>query len=444
MPLRNLIVLFLACIISLTCYVRADRNRYAASMAKAMNLVASNYLEDVEYRELYEHAMRGMTEALDPYSGYIAPDEFGHFQEVLDQEFGGIGILVEIDPDSERLMVMSPLIDTPAYRAGLKAGDTILSIDGHDTLGITLREAVELMRGRPGEPVRLVLKHATVEDPVEVLVVRAVIPVESVLGDHRRDTGDWVFQLQENPRIMYIRIVTFGERTVGELKETLRRNRPEALILDLRDNAGGLLTAAVDTCDLFIDEGTIVSTRGRGGQTFRTFDASSTAILDERIPMAVLVNGFSASASEIVAACLQDHGRAKVIGQRTWGKGTVQNVIMLEGGRAALRLTTASYLRPSGKNIHRAAEATEDQEWGIRPNEGFEVILSDEQADRVRRDRRRRDGLAPRRPAADAGAVDTDDPEFYDPPLEKAVEYLQRRLSPPAAGAVGPPASGGS
>jgi carboxyl-terminal processing protease len=427
MPLRNLTTLFLACIISLTCYARADRNRYAASIAQAMNLVTATYLEEVEYRELYEDAMRGMVEGLDPYSGYISPREFSHFQEALDQEFGGVGILVEIDPDTKRLMVMSPLLDTPAYRAGLKAGDTILAIDGQDTHGMSLREAVELMRGRPGDPVRLRLQHVGEDAPVEVLVTRAIIPVESVLGDHRRDNGSWGFRLEQDPRITYIRLINFGERTLDELKTTLRQNRAEAVVLDLRDNAGGLLTAAVDVCDLFIEGGTIVSTRGRGGATYQTFAAKSSTLLDRRVPIVVLINGFSASASEIVAACLQDHGRATVVGQRSWGKGTVQNVIKLEGGRAGLKLTTASYWRPSGKNIHRSSDASEEDDWGVRPDEGLEVVLTDEEADRVRRHRRQRDGFryeTPEGPKIEAAEKD----ELYDPQLEKAIEHLQQRL----------------
>ena len=425
MPLRNLTTLFLAIVISLTCYSRADRNRYGARLAKAMNLVTATYLEEVGYRQLYEDAMRGMAEGLDPYSGYISPTEFGYFQESLDQEFGGVGILVEIDPDTKRLMVMSPLLDTPAYRKGLSAGDLILAIDGRDTQGISLTEAVRLMRGKPGLPVELRLQKAGQDEPVDVTITRAVIPVESVLGDHRREDGAWGFNLDEDPRITYIRLINFGERTVDELKTTLQQEPVEALLLDLRDNAGGLLTAAVDTCDLFLDGGTIVSTRGRGGVTLETYSATSSKLVDSDVPIVVLINGFSASASEIVAACLQDHGRARVVGSRTWGKGTVQNVVTLEGGQAGMKLTTASYWRPSGNNIHRASEAGEEEDWGVRPDPGLEVSLTEEQADRVRRQRRERDGLRrPSPPESDNG----DDMQLEDPQLQRAIEALQQQL----------------
>jgi carboxyl-terminal processing protease len=434
MPLRNLTVLFLASVVSLACYLRADRNRYAWTLGQAMNVVTSNYLEEVGYRELYEGAMRGMVEALDQYSDYIGPDYYQQFEEGLNQEFGGIGIMVEINPETNRLTVMTPLVDTPAFRAGLKAGDTILAIDGQDTEGMSLQRAVKLMRGRPGDPVRLSILHAGAEESEQVVIKRAVIPLESVLGDRRRPDGAWLFPLEDDPRILYIRLVNFGERSVEELTEAIRKHDFRALILDLRDNAGGLLSSAVGTCDLFIDDRIVVTTRGREGQTFQAYTARPTMLLPPEVPMVVLVNGYSASASEIVAACLQDYGRATVIGERTWGKGTVQNVIPLEGGRAALKLTTASYWRPSGNNIHRLSDATEDDDWGVRPDDGFHVALTAEEADRVRRDRRRRDGFRPEKDQQRNGDESEDHSDaFFDPPLRRAIEHLQSRLDAPSA-----------
>ncbi len=433
MSLRNLTTLFLASIISLACYLRADRNRYSWTLGQAMNIVTRTYLEDVSYRQLYESAMRGMVEALDQYSDYIGPDQYTYFEEGLNQEFGGIGIMVEINPETNRLTVMTPLVDTPAFRAGLKAGDTILAIDGQDTEGMSLQRAVKLMRGRPGDQVRLSILHVGAQEPEQVVIERAIIPLESVLGDRRDPNGGWLFPLEDDPRILYIRLVNFGERSVDELTETIRDHDFEALILDLRDNAGGLLSSAVGTCDLFIDEGIVVSTRGREGQTFRAYSARMPMLVSREIPMVVLVNGYSASASEIVAACLQDYGRATVIGERTWGKGTVQNVIPLEAGRAALKLTTASYWRPNGKNIHRLSDATEDDDWGVRPDEGFHVALSEEEADRVRRHRRRRDGFRPEQSKPDDREDDDESNGFFDPPLRRAVEHLQLRLKVPTA-----------
>ena len=429
MPVRNMVALFLAAVLSLMCHSKADRNRYAAGVSQAMDLIAFNYLEDIEYRELYENAMRGMTEGLDGYSGYISPADYQRFQEDIDQEFGGIGILVEFDRETDRLMVMSPLFDTPAARAGIRAGDIILAIDDRDTSGMSFREAVDRIRGKPGEVVRLTILRAGEQTPVEVDVQRAIIPIESVLGDGRRDDRSWDFQLEVDPRITYVRLINFGENTVSELSQVLKTRPPKALIIDVRDNAGGLLDSAIETCDLFLSQGTIVTIRGRDGEVHRTFAAKGGSLLDDSIPIVVLINRFSASASEIVAACLQDHGRARVVGQRTWGKGTVQNVIPIESGRAALKLTTASYWRPNDKNIHRMSEATDEDEWGVRPDPGFEVVLTEEQANEVRQRRRQKDtGMQPTTAPEKPRDEDSDEP-LGDPQLGKAVEDLQAQLN---------------
>ncbi|NLF67888.1 MAG: S41 family peptidase [Candidatus Anammoximicrobium sp.] len=430
MPLRNLLVLFLAAILALLCHVKADRNRYASTVSEAMDLITYHYLEDVDYRQLYESAMRGMAEGLDPYSSYVGPAEYQRLKEELDQEFGGIGILLEFHQETRRIVVMSPLFDTPAARAGVRAGDIILAIEGQDTATMSFRDAVELIRGLPGEVVRLKVLHVGDEKPVDLEIERAVIPIESVLGDARRADGGWDFQLQSDPRITYVRVINFGENTAEELEKTLQGRQPQALILDLRDNAGGLLEAAVRTCNMFLGDGTIVTIRGRDGEVRRTYEADGHPLLPADVPIAVLVNRYSASASEIVAACLQDCGRAKIVGQRTWGKGTVQNVIPLEAGHAALKLTTASYWRPSGKNIHRLKDAAEDAEWGVRPDAGMEVELTDEQADQIRQARRQKDVGAESQQASGKPAApqETPPPSPDDLQLKKAVEYVRLQL----------------
>jgi carboxyl-terminal processing protease len=282
------------------------------------------------------------------------------------------------------------------------------------------------MRGRPGDPVKLLVRHADELDPVDITIVREVIVVQSVLGDTRREDGAWEYHLEQDPRIGYLRITTFGKHTVEELQNILADSPYEALLIDLRGNAGGLLNAAVETCDLFIATGPIVSTRGREGVVRHTYPATGQTAVESEMPIAVLVNGFSASASEIVSACLQDYGRAVVVGDRTWGKGTVQNILEMEGGQSALRLTTATYWRPSGENIHRHKEADETEAWGVRPNEGFEVVYDEEEAMRVFEDRRARD--INRRATPEEPVVDRQ--------LERALDYLDETLGETGAAAA--------
>ena len=396
MPRRNLVILLASAVLSVACYRQALLNHYGATLSEALNIVEREYIDEVEPRVLFEGAMNGMMEQLDPYSGYTAPDEYNQFQETMDGEFGGIGIVVEVNQETGRLTVLSPLVGTPAYKAGLKSGDTILAIDGTDTEGMSLPESVKLMRGEVGSLVKVRIQHAERTEPVDYNLARATIPIESVLGDARRQDGTWMFRLVDRPRIGYVRIVNFGERTGEELQAALAAGRQpgqqiDGLIIDLRGNAGGLLTAAIETCDAFLDHGVIVTTRGRGKVERSRYEASLGTEVSDDLPVVVLIDKYSASASEIVAACLQDHKRAIVVGQRSWGKGTVQNVIGLEGGRSALRLTIGSYWRPSGQDIHKRKDAKETDEWGVRPDPGQEVHLTNEQFETVVLARRRRD-----------------------------------------------------
>jgi carboxyl-terminal processing protease len=439
------VLIFLVAAVGLLCHRQADQSRYTATLGEAMSLIHHRYVEHIVPRELYENAMKGMAEGLDPYSAYIKPSEYRKLMEELEQQFGGIGVAVELNPDTKRLTVMVPLVNTPAARAGLKAGDIILKIEGRDTLRMSLKDTVDLIQGKPGTSVSLTVLHVGEKEPVELTIERAIIQVESVYGEKRQSDGTWSYTVPENPRITYVRILTFGEKTVEELSKVLQDRTVDALLIDLRDDAGGLFTAAIGVCEMFVSQGEIVSTRGRDGQVLRRYYASGNTLLDPQVPIAVLVNHYSASASEIVAACLQDHGRAKIVGQRTWGKGTVQNIFSIEAGQAALKLTTAGYWRPSGKNIHRLRGASEDADWGVQPDPGFAVVLTDDEANQVRKLRHQRENG---RDAASSGPANGGKPVGApdaapngppspvakpqdDPQLRKAIEYLESQLKSP-------------
>lgn len=352
--------------------------------------IERNYVKTLSRREIIDAAIEGIIRKLDQHSNYIPEDEISEFRTSVENRFGGIGIRVA--PERNQLRVVSPLVDTPAYRAGIRAGDRIVEIDGETTRGITMDDALEKIKGVPGTDVVLGIRRRGQTDPLQVTLTREVIRIATVVGDSRKSDDSWDFMYDEARGIGYIRLVAFGRDTASDLRRALNELESRdlrGLILDLRFNPGGLLRSAIDVSDLFLSEGRIVSTEGRNNKP-RSWDASEDDSYTG-FPMAVLVNRFSASASEIVAACLQDHQRAIVIGERTWGKGSVQNVVELEGGRSALKLTTAGYLRPSGKNIHRFPDATDEDEWGVIPNDGYRLRLEDDELGRFLTHRRDRD-----------------------------------------------------
>ncbi len=358
-----------------------------------LDQVQRNYVRDISRRELIESAIQGVLSRLeDPYSSYISPQDLGEFRTSVESRFGGIGIQIEID--SKQLKVLSPLIDTPAYRAGLSAGDRIVEIEGATTEGLSIEEAVTKLKGEPGSQVTIGVLHGQAADMARHTLTREVIDVATVLGDRRKADDHWDYLLDAQRKIGYIRVTSFSRDTAGDLRDALDELAAQGvrgLVLDLRFNPGGLLSSAIEVSDLFVADGRIVSTEGRNSVA-RSWEAERDGTF-EGFAMAVLVNRFSASASEIVAACLQDHDRAVVIGERTWGKGSVQNVIELEGGKSALKLTTASYQRPSGKKIHRFPDDDEDDEWGVTPNDGYLVRLEPDEVRALLDDRRQRDIL---------------------------------------------------
>jgi carboxyl-terminal processing protease len=390
-----------------------------------MTMIENQYLEPIPAEGLFEDAMRGMIGKLDEHSTYISPADLQGFQETIDQQFTGVGMSLALDPQTKQLTVLGPLVGSPAYKAGVRAGDQLLRINGDSTQGISLQEAVQLLRGKAGDPVTLAVLHEGETKPTEMKIVRETIRVDSVLGDTRNANGSWNFFLEGYDRIGYVRISSFTDTTAGELERALdwlSQHDARGLVLDLRDDPGGYLDAAIDVCDLLIDSGVIVTTRGRNGRISHTYVASGKGQFTD-FPLAVLVNQQSASAAEIVAACLQDHHRATIVGQRSYGKGTVQKLIDLEKDCGAMKLTTASYWRPSGKNIHRPPNVGASADWGVLPDQRGKVDLPAEEQNRWRAWRAQRDMFS----AATANGNEKKPAEsFVDRPLLRAVEIVEK------------------
>ena len=389
--------------------------------ADALDQVERNYVKEVDRRALMEGAIKGMMAKLDPHSSYIPPTELEKFKSSVENEFGGIGITVSTE--TGELVVTTPLYGTPAYRAGIRGGDKITEIDGQPTKGITMDEAIKRIKGKLGTAVKLSVLHLADGSTNTKEVMRELIRVDSVIGDHRKPDDTWNFFLDEEKNIGYIRISTFSRHTSDELRTALHELTAKGLkglVLDLRWNTGGLLTSAIEISDFFVAEGRIVSTSGRSTQE-RKWEAKKDGTF-EGFPIAILVNHSSASASEILAACLQDHKRGVVIGERTWGKGSVQNIIELDDGKSAMKLTTAGYKRPSGENIHREEGAKETDAWGVKPNDGFEVKLTDAEVEEYFADRKARDIIA-------AKKEEPPSPRKLDKQVQKAVDYLGEQLA---------------
>jgi carboxyl-terminal processing protease len=396
--------------------------------------VRERYVQDVtpeRERKLVEDMINGGLERLDPHSAYINAKQYRQFDKQSEGKFGGVGISVGYDPQGRGpITVLSPMVGTPAYEAGIEAGDVIVKIDGKPTENMTRDEAVDLIMGQPGQKVVLTVLHEGAKDPVDIPIVRAEITIPTVLGDVRKSDNprEWDFILDKEHKIAYVRLSNFSKTSAGELRNAimeLEKEGARGLILDLRNNPGGLLRSAVEISDLFLSEGRIVSTKGRNHRE-EVYDAKPDGTLflpADRHPMAVLVNKYSASASEIVAAALQDHKRAVMVGERTYGKGSVQNIILMEHETSALKLTTASYWRPSGKNIHRFPDSKETDEWGVKPDVGLEVPMKDDERMDYIRYRDQRD-VYRAKPRARAKEVKP----FQDRVLQKALEYLRKDI----------------
>lgn len=303
--------------------------------------IKSDYVETVDDKTLLENAIRGMLSGLDPHSTYLNPDEYQELRIGTSGQFGGLGIQVGMEDGFVK--VISPIDDTPAFRAGIEAGDLIIRLDEQPVKGMTLNDAVKVMRGAPGSDIKLTVVRTGKDKPLTFIVTRDIINVESVKSR------------MLDPGYGYVRITNFQSRTGRDLVEAIDKLKTEnkgnlkGLVLDLRNNPGGVLNAAADVSDAFIDSGKLVYTEGRIENSHFEFDAKPGDIMN-KAPIVVLINGGSASASEIVAGALQDHHRAVVMGSKSFGKGSVQTIQELRNG-GAVKITTARYFTPSGRSI---------------------------------------------------------------------------------------------
>ena len=330
-------------------------------LAAVFEIARDKFVEEADERKMLEGAMNGMLVALDPHSSYLSKEDFQEFNDKSSGEFGGLGI--QITSDKGAIRVISPIDDTPAEKAGIKAGDYITHIDGEQVFDMTLNQAVKKMKGKPGTKVKLTIVHDRGE-PKEVTLKRAIIKVKSVKFSEKSDNA--AMDDDKLPKIGYLRISDFGATTTKELHDAIKdleKKKVAGYVLDLRNNPGGYLTAAVEMSDAFLDGGEIVSTRGKEKSDIERIFAKSGDMVNGK-PVVVLINHGSASASEIVAGALQDNGRGLVMGSQSFGKGSVQQQKPLGDG-SAIHITIARYYTPSGRSI---------QNEGITPD--IEVLQS--------------------------------------------------------------------
>ena len=310
-----------------------------SKLTQVIGTVEKYYVDDIKLQEIVDKALKGLMQELDAHSTYLDKKSSKEMSIQTQGEFGGLGITVGMRDGA--LTVISPIDDTPAYKAGVKAGDIILKIDDNSTLNMTLDEAVSLMRGKPKTPIVLTVVREGENKPIKINIVRDIIKIQSVFA-----------KTIDNEDLLYVRISSFDRKVTTNLRQAIKDNpKTKGIILDLRNNPGGLLTQAIGVVDLFVDEGVIVSQKGRNIEEEEKFNATIAETITD-VPVVVLVNGGSASASEIVSGALQDHKRAVIIGEETFGKGSVQAILPITQDRSEnIKITIAKYYLPSGRTI---------------------------------------------------------------------------------------------
>jgi carboxyl-terminal processing protease len=437
MTRRNLLLICLAIPTCLLTWAAQDRSGLGRRFAQVVRQVDRRYIEPVDSGQLFDKAMDGLFAALDPGSRYLNAATYLDLTDTISQQGAGVGVEIAFTESADAIVVIAPIVDGPAWQAGLAAGDRILSIDGQPVAGLGLRQVAEKLRGPAGTGLSLEVSSPITGKTRTLTLTRQPLTVASIRGDRRLPDGQWDWWLEGESRIALIRLSRFGEQTSEEIREVLATLQtaaaPSGLVLDLRGNPGGLLEAAVAVCDLFLDEGTIVTTNDRRQPAAGLARQASPGDLLGGAPLVVLIDNLTASAAEIVAACLQDHGRATIVGSRSYGKGSVQTLLPLAGDEAAVRLTTAEYRRPAGAPIDRPPAAEADHPWGVIPDAGYELTPTRKQLDRWLAWRHDRDQPAGARAVASHRSTATDPaaalPRHADPVLAQGLQAFNTSVT---------------
>ena len=382
---RNLLIFAIVVPGCILACAAQDRTGQGKRFAEVIYRIDKGYFRNIDSEQLFQAAMEGVFRKLDDRSEFIEPSQLRNYERDFKKEFAGIGVELDAELSSGEIVVVAPVYGGPAWQAGIRSGDRIVSVEGIETRGRNLSEIVAQFRGEVGSQVELCIRkqgvglndRSVIQD---VTLSRQNITIESVRGDRRLPSGKWDWWLEGDPNIAYLRISHFSKRTDTEvaalIEKLVFKQPPRGLVIDLRGNSGGILEGGIALCNLFLEDGLIAavtndrSNNSNGKQLQQKWTATAGQVL-KGVPIAVLVDEFTASVAEIVAACLQDHKRATIVGSRTFGNASVQTITTLSSGPGAIRLTTNEYQRPSGTSLNRLSTSTESDAWGVRPDSNF-------------------------------------------------------------------------
>ena len=382
---RNLLIIAIVVPGCLLACAAQDRTGQGKRFAEVIYRIDKGYFRNIDSEHLFQAAMEGVFRKLDDRSEFIEPSKLRNYERDFKKEFAGIGVELDAELSSGDIVVVAPVYGGPAWQAGIRSGDRIVSVEGIETSGRNLSEIVAQFRGEVGSQVDLCIRkqgvglndRSAIQD---ITISRQNITIESVRGDRRLPSGKWDWWLEGDPTIAYLRISHFSKRTDAEvaalIEKLVFKQPPKGLVIDLRGNSGGILEGGIALCDLFLEDGLIAAVtndrlnRSNRKQLQQKWTATAGQVL-KGVPIAVLVDEFTASVAEIVAACLQDHKRATIVGSRTFGNASIQTITKLSSGPGAIQLTTNEYQRPSGTSLHRLSTSTESDAWGVRPDSNF-------------------------------------------------------------------------